>query len=436
MSEPLPSRLSQESSDVSPGRVDIPRDDSRPAFAVVLLAAGLFSTFLSPQMAMAGRGLRTAVPLFLLFFGLAVFFRPGIISRPLPHFPAIASGLAFIGAGVVRQILDPQPDYLHRLVVSPATCVALWLAILLLREEFPGSVEAVRWACLAILGLSLGMGIPLLIREPGIARMTMGNPEAGLFAARLFPRGVTNYSWYTPAAIAFPVIANWLFARRRGRTGRMIGWGLLLASSAAVLLSTFTMAAILLAVGLLFWLALLLIKERKGRTAAAIVLAAIVILLPTLLILGRQVGGTAFIINKATDLAQGILREGILAGDSTGRTRMFAETMRTFGRNPVFGSWGLESGAFVGGHSSWADTLALQGLPVMALWLAFLSPSWRRRRPVLSAAQGTAGGTMSWVLLAAGGVLNNTLTSEIGLILIWLFDEGGWEQRSSKPRLE
>ncbi|MEM4360242.1 MAG: glycosyltransferase [Candidatus Bilamarchaeaceae archaeon] len=91
--------------------------------------------------------------------------------------------------------------------------------------------------------------------------------------------------------------------------------------------------------------------------------------------------------------------------------------------NYVFGGWGLDPNFYIGGHSSWANTLGAQGLLGLILWLGFLVPSLRRGNQALSVDQGASGGTLSWVLFALGGILNPTFHSIIGLILIWLFDD-------------
>jgi hypothetical protein len=95
--------------------------------------------------------------------------------------------------------------------------------------------------------------------------------------------------------------------------------------------------------------------------------------------------------------------------------------MDTFLKHPLFGAWGLEPNFYIGGHSSWADTLGSQGLFGLLLWIAFISPALRRGKKPFSIDEGTAGGTLSWILLAVGGVLNPTFHSSIGLILLWLF---------------
>jgi len=115
---------------------------------------------------------------------------------------------------------------------------------------------------------------------------------------------------------------------------------------------------------------------------------------------------------------------------------MFVDTMDTFLKHPLFGAWGLTPNFYIGGHSSWADTLASQGLFGLLLWIGFISPALRRGKKPFSIDEGTGGGTLSWILLAGGGILNPTFQSVIGLILLWLFDDGAlWRVKSTKIAL-
>ncbi len=266
----------------------------------------------------------------------------------------------------------------------------------------------------------------------------MGNPMAEVYAAELYPKGVTNYSWYTPVAIAFPVIANWLANRSARSLSKVIGWGMLLAAAIATVLSTFTMAMVLLGAGAFGWLGLVVLtgKSRFARALGALVMIGMLLSFPTLYFFGSAFEATQFQVQKATRLLTGAVEMGLMDADETGRTEMFEGSMETFLKYPIFGAWGLATTYyFVGGHSSWADTLAWQGLFGLSLWLAFLSPSWKRGKRPLSVADGAAGGTLSWILLGVGGVLNPTLHSALGLLLIWLYDDSPiWRSRSNRFR--
>ena len=56
------------------------------------------------------------------------------------------------------------------------------------------------------------------------------------------------------------------------------------------------------------------------------------------------------------------------------------------------------------------------------LWIYFLSPSLKRGKNAFSVSDGIAGGTVSWILVCLGGILNPTLNMGVIFLLIWLFD--------------
>ncbi len=391
-------------------------------FLVTLLATVLFASLISPQVSLFGRGLRFSILIFFLLSSAILAFRPTSFRYLNGHIISIWAGLLYVVTGTIRYIIDPLSTLFQNLVTSGAVCVILWVVMLILRKGFPEAVETIRWLTLIVLGVSLGIGLPLLIEQPGIARLTMINP---VYAEKFYSRGVANYSWYTPVAITFPMIVNWLYINKRRLIPKVIGWSCLLAASAATLFSTFTMAIGLLIWGALSWLILVILmaKRKKSRLIAIILIVISLISFPTLFYWGSEFEATQFAVSKTTSMIEGISSQGMVEGDMTGRARMFVDTIDTFLRNPIFGLWGIETNFFIGGHSSWADILGSQGLFGLFLWLIFLSPSFRRGNELLSIENGIAGGTISWILLAVGGILNPTLFNPIGYILLWLFDD-------------
>lgn len=402
------------------------RHDRLAISLVVILGSALFASFISPQISLFGRGLRLSLPLVALLSGVIFLTRPNAFWVWGRYGGSIVFGLIYVATGAVRYLFDPLVNVFGNFVVAAVVCVLVWMMVLLVREGFPEAIEPIRWLTLMTLGVSLGMGIPLLLEQPGIARLTMGNPMADIYAAELYPRGVANYSWYTFVAITFPVIANWLHNTSGRLWLRIIGWGCLLAAAATTLFSSFTMAAVLWIVGALAWLGLVVFtaKSRISRWMVAMALLTILVGLPTWIAIGSEFKATQSVVSKAMRLFEGTLTVGALEADETGRTQMFVDTMETFSRNPLFGAWGLDPNFYIGGHSSWADTLGTQGLFGLLLWMGFVSPTLRRGRKPFSVVEGSAGGTLSWILLLVGGVLNPTFYSAIGLGLLWLFDDG------------
>lgn len=395
-------------------------------FLVIILAGALFATFSSPQIAFFGRGLRLSLPLFVLLF--ATTDKTKILTRHLKSQTGpLLCGVAFIGISLLRYFFDPNPDLLHNYVVSGSTCIVLWICILIIKYIFSDTLEHVRWISLIVLGISLGLGIPLLIREPGIAKLTM-EADTNIASAAIslvFPQGVANYSWYTAAAFAWPVMASWLYKCRQTRIRKLLGWGALFAVSIAILLSTFTAAILLLLLGIVGWLFFVFINNKNPRLRVVVIIIVVIfgVSFSSLYLFGSKYKPTSSAVEKATQFLSGLWQtHSLLKADPTIRTALFIETMKTFVKNPIFGAWGLSTDNFAGGHSSWADTLALQGLFGILLWFGFLSPSLRRGKHQFSVSEGNAGGTLSWILLLAGGILNPTFFGELGLLLLWLFD--------------
>lgn len=393
-------------------------------FIVVIVASLLFASFVSPQVSLFGRGLRLTLPLFILLTIITFLYRPHAIKTQGYHRNSIIFGIAYIISGVIRYIFDPKKDIFHNMVLSAGTCLLVSITIIFLRKGFPEAIKSIRWLTIFILGFSLVLGIPLLISRPGIARLTMGNPLEDFYAAEYYPKGVANYSWYTFVAIAFPVIVNWLYISPGRLKLKLLGWSCLFAAAVATILSTFTMATILLIIGAIFWLILVGIttKRPRSRLVAIILIITILFVLPAIINLASDIEGVRFVISKVSRFMEGIRTFGAIDWDETGRTRMFIESMQTFMQNPVLGAWGIRSDFYVGGHSSWADTLGAQGLFGLFLWFGFLLPSLRRGKKPFNVDNGSGGGTLSWVLFLIGGILNPTFYSPLGLGLIWLYD--------------
>jgi hypothetical protein len=408
---------------------------------ITVITSAFFISFLSPQIGLLGRGLRTLLPLFLLIIILAVTKSSVIDMRKFEKIilPSIF-GLIFITFGFIRYFLHPIPNAFKGQVINMLLCFMVWIVIVILRIIFPNSTENVRWIALGAFGISLGVGIPLLFSEPGIARLTAGgNPLAENNEISLYAKGIANYSWYTPVAIAFPVIANWLYnAKPRRKILKIFGWVSLLLASGAVIFSTFSMAILLLlsAIFLFLLLITLTVRKTKPRIISIAILVSLFIVMPALYKFAADTDATQFSTLKLTRMFINISNEDIYTSDETGRIQMLADSFQTFIRNPIFGAWGFDDHLYFGGHSSWGDTAALQGILGLFLLLGFFSASWRKRRSPFSIDNGAAGGTLSWILLMVGGILNPTFFSSIGLLLIWLYDDGGiWSPKMITSRL-
>jgi hypothetical protein len=392
---------------------------------VVILASAFFASFISPQINMKGRGLRLSLFLLILFIGFVFLVKPKAFLVLIKYKITLFFGSLYVFTGIVRYLIYPNKILFQNHIIAALVCFIIWLIILIIRKEFGDSVENIRWMTLLSLGVSLGIGIPVLLSQPQIARLTMGNPLEDYYASILFPKGVANYSWYTPVGITFPVIANWLYRTKKGFIAKIIGWILLLAASLATILSSFMMAILLLMAGAFIWLSIVMLKGKNWGykiVAMAIILISI-ISIPTVMILGVDFGPTKFVVSKVSRFLEGIADYGLFAADETGRVEMLLGSIHTFLQSPIFGGWGIMTNFYIGGHSSWGDILGSQGMIGFFLWLGFLGFTIKRKEGWFSVENGNAGAIISWNLLFIGGVLNPTFHSAIALLLLWLFDE-------------
>ncbi len=126
-----------------------------PIGLVVILASALFATFISPQLGLWGRGLRTSVPLFVLFGAVAILLRGSATRHSLErHLLLILAGVAFAGMSMLRYLSEPNPTVLQNQGISAIVCVGVWIAVIIVRNVFPEALEPVRWISLLVLGVS------------------------------------------------------------------------------------------------------------------------------------------------------------------------------------------------------------------------------------------------------------------------------------------
>lgn len=406
---------------------------------IFLLTVLFFASFISPQVVFLGRGARLTLPVFtLLIFLILIDYPPQSVIRSIfenEHNARLKYALIFVGFGLLRQQITPNSILLHTFVINPTFCIMAYIVIALICDLHPSLVHPIRWLILITLGVSLGLSIPTLYDNQGIARLTMGrNADANTWR---LSSGVTSYTMYTAVAIAWPSIAQWLYNFPRQTIVQVMGWGALLAASVAVIFSTFSMASMLLVLGIFMWVSLNAFSGKNNwlRAVTVIAIAIFVFQIPNLYNQALETAPTEYSVNKITTFYEDSRALGLQSGDHTGRVTMFIETMETFSANFLFGIWGLKESARVGGHSSWADTLAVFGILGLFLWLRFLWPSLKRKEP-FSVAGGVAGGTVSWMLFMFGGILNPTFYFPQILALLWLYDIAAMSKpvAVSKPR--
>lgn len=398
----------------------------KPTSLVLIVAPILLATFLSPQIGYWGHGLKLSLPLIvaLNLIGL-LCYKPRMIVHLIlrsKYSLSVVIGLLFVFSGYIRYLVAPNNSWLQNYVLTALICILLYISIISIRTTFPEALNIIRFLILIIMAVSLGIGIPALYGDPGIARFTTSS-KANEYLV-LSSKGIGNYGSYTGAALAWPVIAQWLYNQRNPI--KIAGWTALIVISVAIAISTFTMAGALLCLGVLAWIGLIITRQRSKhyQLLATAVVVVTIPFLPSLYESGLNSDVTGFSVSKATRLYEGTQTSGIWVGDETGRAIMFRDTMDSFFASPGFGLWGISRGSdfYIGGHSSLGDTLGLFGVFGILLWGGFLARSWVRNKP-FSLTAGYAGGTISWILLLIGGVLNPTYYSSSALTLIWLFDD-------------
>lgn len=315
-------------------------------------------------------------------------------------------GFLFVFQAAFRFALaDAASQLWSRYVIGPILALAMVVWIAALAELPGGAVTRLRIWFLLSWSLSLGLGIPALFDNPGVARLTMGNDSAIQNSLIWAPQGVGEYTIYS----AFAICVGPIFAVTQLMTGvkRWIGYTALMLGAASVILSTFSMAATLLVAGLLAVLAVGVITTDRGtRKVRLAFIGGLVALMPSLYILSNANEQTDFVIQKVSNLVTGISNRGLAQGDETERGSWFVEEMGTFLENPLLGHSFDNSLSIEHGHSSLSNGLVLFGFLGSMLWFATLWQAFRTIRSGLTQAIDRHALQISAALFIAAGILN------------------------------
>lgn len=393
------------------------------------------ATYLSPQLGFYGRGLRVGLPMFclaVLFSGISDI---GAVLRVLRRFRwifilgslfALFAFMRFMTIGSLGYDVDAVASTYVYSVIQVVMAVFL---ILLVREFGKGYLNGLCHGVFWFAAISLCLGIPVLIAQPGVAREVMRMGLLGF--SRLEDRsgeGVGTYTQYTAIAVAFFPLLVWL-AESRG-LWRILCVGMLLGLATAVLVSTFTMAAAILVIASLCGVAYWVCQNKVMAVPRfAIVTAVVFASSGAVVASASQSKAFSFVYDKASLLWERIGTTGLVEGDRTGRGAMFVQDWHTFLDNPILGPIGGVTAVDLGtGHSSLMNTLAVNGLPCAAIWFATLYllaretarpvTSWRLRWAIWG----------SWTMFFASGILNPTwhfpsVTATVFLYLLVLSPE-------------
>jgi hypothetical protein len=327
---------------------------------------------------MLGRGLRTTLPALAVTFFAISFISPTAFIRAFVRFwPTFLIAFIFIIQAAFRFAYGDDTKALwSTFVVGPLLSLGFLLCIASLTELGEDVVHRLRGWLLYLWCGSIAAGLPFLIINPGVARLTMGNPLAQKNAAIWAPYGVGEYHVYTSLAICLgPLLVVALHLKNPWKWAGLL---LLCLAAAAVLFSTFTMAAAVLAfcfcAALIVWA-----NNRRGmlRILGILLVLVPIALLPLLYSQAKNFKQTEFITSKLERLFKGISTAGLEKGDETNRGKMFMKEMQTFAKEPFLG---LTSGSLAMksyGHSSLTNSLVLFGVFGAALWCVALYKVFR-----------------------------------------------------------
>lgn len=375
--------------------------------AIASITVALLS-FISPQIGFFGRGLKTTIPALLLsgfsifMVNYRAFFRAFFRFRIVFLF-----GFLFILQAAFRFAVAPETDaQWFRYVIGPILVLIPFLWIAALAELGRGALARLRFWFLITWGLSIGLGIPALFGNPGVARLTMGGGLAPQNMAIWAPLGVGEYTVYTAFAICIAPIFS--ATERMKGMARWVGYSALSAGAVAVLLSTFTMAAALLVIGMVASLVASALTSRHHitRKVRLLLLTLILVVIPSLYGLFTTWEPTSFVITKINSLAMGVSAQGLAKGDETERGGWFVEELTTFQKRPLLGYASEPTSQIEHGHSSFSNSLVLFGLIGSLLWYIAMWKAFRMSHAGLTHSIDRKMLLISTLLLLASGVLN------------------------------
>ena len=338
--------------------------------AIASATLGLL-TFVSPQVGVVGHGLRTLLPALTIAFFAILKCSPNAFVRAFWRYRAVylLSAVFLLQASIRFLFVTKDPEALwHTFFVSPI----INLVILILTAALAELGDAVihRFKCWLLFGwcLSFALSLPILIKYPGIARLTMGNPQEIANTAKWAPLGVAEYSGYTTIGICLAPLFGVM--RKMEGPAKWFAFPLILMTIAAVLVSTFTMASTMVVLSVS---CMIIIWVMAGQGASRMLRLSVVVLsmtmLPALYTFGNSLEQTKFIVSKVERLTSGVSNKGLSKGDDTMRGAWFMDEMGTFADEPFLGYIPGVTGQRGHGHSSLSNSLVLFGIFGTLTWV-------------------------------------------------------------------
>ena len=220
--------------------------------AIASLTIAVLS-FVSPQIGTLGHGLRTALPALAVAWVAITRLAPQAFWLSFKRFRSFfLLGCLFLLQATLRFLYDDNKlDLFDRYVLNPLTLSFFLLWIGALAELGQKTLNRFRVGILFGWSLSLALGVPELLANPGVAKWVMGNVDAEQNASIYAPLGVGSYTTYTFLAICFvPMFV--IIQKVNSTIWRWCNIVLLILASLGVFLSTFSMASTLLAISIFF----------------------------------------------------------------------------------------------------------------------------------------------------------------------------------------
>jgi hypothetical protein len=378
--------------------------------AIVALILAVLS-FVSPQVGSLGRGYRTTLPALVISFGAISLISPSAFFRSISRYKLVLLfSFLFLLQAAFRFAHEDRVAEVswHTFFKGPSLALINLIWIGAFSELGERAVRRFRSWFLLGWCTSLALGVPVLIKHLGVARLTMGSAKANQNAAIWAPYGVGEYSVYTSMAVCLAPLYT-LAVLQRNLIIRWISLILICLAGMSVIISTFAMASILITLSFAGVL-LIGIKSSRGfsRLLRIMVVGSIILMAPVLYFQARQFPQTAFLVEKLERIQKGVTKSGLEKGDSTSRGRLFLADINGFMESPIVGYIPGIMGNRDHGHSSLANSLTLFGLFGTTLWVFVMYWLYRDGRRYAGSQMEVNGVQIAWIVLLLGGIPNPT----------------------------
>lgn len=378
--------------------------------AIVALILAVLS-FVSPQIGVLGRGLRTTLPaLAISFIAISIMYPSAFFSSISRYKLVLLFSFLFLVQAAFRFMHEDRVAEVswHTFFKGPALALIILVWIGAFSELGERAVRRFRSWFLFCWCTSLALGVPVLIKHLGVARLTMGNIKANQNAAIWAPYGVGEYSVYSSMAICLAPLYT-LAVMQRNIIVRWVSLILICLAGMSVIISTFAMASILITLSFAGVL-LIGIKASRGfsRLLRIVVIGFIIFMAPLLYFQAKQFPQTEFLVSKLERIHKGVTKKGLEKGDSTSRGRLFLADMEGFMESPIVGYIPGIMGNRDHGHSSLANSLTLFGLFGTALWGFVMYWLYQDGKRHAGSQMEVYGVRIAWIVLILGGIPNPT----------------------------